>query len=38
MLKAPPQHFSSRPITAAATDKPTELRDPLHRLTQRWWL
>lgn len=38
MLKAPPQHFRSRPIPAAATHKPAELRDPLHRLTQRWGL
>ncbi len=38
MLKAPPQDFSSRLITATSTDKPAELPNPMDRFTQRRWL
>src|SRR5215470_7480814 len=41
MLKAPPQRFRPRLVTAAPPDKATELGNPVHRLDQRggllWW-
>jgi len=40
MLKAPPQDFGSRLVTATATDKPAELRNPtdgrVAQLTRAW--
>jgi hypothetical protein len=41
MLKAPPQRFRPRLVTAAPPYKATELGNPVHRLDQRggllWW-
>src|SRR6266568_7170094 len=41
MLKAPPQRFRPRLVTAAPSYKATELGNPVHRLDQRggllWW-
>ena len=41
MLKAPPQRFRPRLVTAAPPYKATELGKPVHRLDQRggllWW-
>jgi hypothetical protein len=37
MLKVPPQDFGARPFVSSATNKPTELRDPVDCLAKRGW-